>query len=231
MTRKKIIVFIKAIVTILLFFATKEIQYFFLDLFGWKLATLTMANQIILSLCANLVIVLLLVIIYFNDLKKEMLTFLKKPSANIDIGFKYWIIGIIVMFSSNVAILLLSPSSVAGNEVVVQKMIASLPWVMLINTGFLAPIIEEIAFRKTFYDTINNKKIFVIVSGFMFGLLHVIFSYNSIIDLLYIIPYGALGCAFAMMYKKTDSIFTSILFHSMHNTILTLISILTLILK
>ena len=43
-------------------------------------------------------------------------------------------------------------------------------------------------------------------------------------DLLYIIPYGALGATFAYAYYKTDTVFTTVTFHIIHNTILFLIS-------
>ena len=45
-------------------------------------------------------------------------------------------------------------------------------------------------------------------------------------ELLYIIPYGGLGAAFACMYQKTNTIFTDISMHMFHNSALILLSIL-----
>ena len=128
------------------------------------------------------------------------------------------------MMASNLVINSLA-GGVAGNEQTVQSMISSLPWLMLINAGILAPINEEIIFRKSFKNVIKNKWIFVLVSGFVFGLMHVLGNVNSWIDVLYIIPYGALGGAFAYAYHKTDTIFTPISFHMFHNIVLVLVSI------
>ena len=38
-------------------------------------------------------------------------------------------------------------------------------------------------------------------------------SSNNIVDILYIVPYGAFGATFAYAYYKTDTIYTSMLFH------------------
>ena len=48
-------------------------------------------------------------------------------------------------------------------------------------------------------------------------------------DFLYIIPYGALGAAFAYINVKTDNVYSSILVHFVHNSILTIFSIISLL--
>ena len=86
-----------------------------------------------------------------------------------------------------------------------------------------APLTEEIIFRKSIKDITNNKKIYILLSGFIFGSLHVITSLTSPIGLLYLIPYCSLGCIFAHLYHKTDNIFSTITAHSIHNTIALLV--------
>ena len=95
---------------------------------------------------------------------------------------------------------------------------------MLLTTIF-APINEEIIFRKSIQDCLKNKWVFIIVSGLIFGYLHVLGS-ESLYDFLYIIPYGSLGAAFAYLLSKTDNIYVTILMHLIHNGLLTIISIL-----
>jgi len=90
-------------------------------------------------------------------------------------------------------------------------------------------MVEELVFRKAFKDAIKNKWLFIIISGLIFGGMHVVGSYTTITDLLFIIPYSCLGFAFAAAYYNTDTIFTSITLHMIHNTILTVTSILTLL--
>ena len=103
--------------------------------------------------------------------------------------------------------------------------IVALPLVMLLNAGIIAPIIEELIFRKAFKDAIKSKWKFIIVSSLVFGLMHVI-SATTWIDLIFFIPYSCLGMAFAYIYTETDSVFPSILVHAFHNTTLIIFSII-----
>ena len=64
------------------------------------------------------------------------------------------------------------------------------------------------------------------MSALIFGLLHVIFSFNTWYDFLYVIPYGALGGAFSYILTKKNNIFIPITFHVLHNSIITIISII-----
>ena len=64
------------------------------------------------------------------------------------------------------------------------------------------------------------------ISGLLFGLAHVIGQTNIWTDWLYVIPYGVLGCSFAASYSDTDTIFTPILFHMIHNIVLIVTSII-----
>ena len=74
-------------------------------------------------------------------------------------------------------------------------------------------------FRKGFKKAFPNKYLFVILSGVIFGLLHVV-SAKTLLEALYIIPYSSLGIAFAITYYKTDTVFSSIFVHILHNSIL-----------
>lgn len=129
------------------------------------------------------------------------------------------------MMISNILINTLFKLGQAENEQLVQGMITDFPLVMLLNAGVIAPIIEELVFRKTFRDTIKGKWAFILTSSLVFGFMHVLVA-TSLIEIIFIIPYTLLGMAFAYMYYDTDSIYTSILAHILHNTILILISIL-----
>ena len=99
---------------------------------------------------------------------------------------------------------------------------------MVIIAGFIAPFNEEIVFRKTLKDVFKNKWVFAFLSFLLFGGAHVIGEATTLIDYLYIIPYGALGGAFALAYHDTDTIFTSLTLHMVHNLVLSLLSIFVL---
>ena len=130
------------------------------------------------------------------------------------------------MFISNFLLSFIFHFPGAKNESLVQDMIKSLPVLMVMNAAVFAPFVEEIVFRKTVKDVFKNVYLFMLVSFLLFGGAHVISQANSLVDLLYIIPYGSLGAAFAYAYYKTDTIFTSMMLHSFHNFVLVIMSIL-----
>ena len=128
------------------------------------------------------------------------------------------------MIISNNLISTFFTSASANNEDAVRSLIDLYPKYMLFSVGIYAPFVEELIFRKSIKDIIptNNKitkYLYIFISGFIFASLHVIGMIKSNYDLLYIIPYLALGISFAALYNKTDNIFSTIVMHSMHNII------------
>ena len=154
--------------------------------------------------------------VYFDDFKKNGKEHLKK-------GLKYWIIGLSIMITSNLLISILSPIKLAENEQSIRKVLEVVPLFIAFAAVIEAPIVEELLFRKSLFDVFSNKKIFVIVSGLLFGAFHIIGSATSIYSWLYIIPYAALGMSFAYAYVKTNNVITSICLHALHNFITLLI--------
>lgn len=165
-------------------------------------------------------------ILYGKELKQEWKKFKSNRKDNIDTAVKYYFIGLGIMIASNILINLFLKLGNSQNEVRVQSMIKSSPWIMLICVSIFAPIVEEILFRKTFKNVFKKKYVFIFVSGFIFGLLHIIgYKLKTPLELLYIIPYGALGLSFALMDYEVDSTFPSIFMHMFHNAALTILSI------
>lgn len=190
---------------------------------------LNVNTQMLLNLTTSLLIVITIFIVYRKYLIEKFIDFKKNLPEYFDTGFKIWFIGLIGMCAANILIATLSPVKEATNETLVQEMLKQTPLLSFISAAFIAPFLEEMLFRKSFGDIFKNKKIMFVASGILFGVLHVIFSYNVIWDFLYIIPYGFLGGAFAYQLYKTDNIYIPISFHIIHNGILTLISILSLL--
>ncbi len=180
-------------------------------------------NELIyLTLIKYFFFIILLAIIYWKYLKDKLIDFKNNFKKYLSISFKDWFCGFLIMIMSNIII----NSFISGlgeNESSVQALISSTPIFALFMTTFLAPFIEEMIFRKSLQDGINNKKIYMIMSGLIFGLVHVIGSTNPF-EYLLIIPYGALGFMFAHTINETDNIFCTIMMHTFHNGILTILA-------
>ena len=145
--------------------------------------------------------------------------FNKKFLSNMGTSLSYWMIGLAIMIVSNLFISIITNGGMPANEESVRDLIDKVPLYMLFNVIIYAPITEELVFRKSFKDFISNKYVYVLTSGLVFGGLHIISSLTDITGLLYIVPYGTLGITFAILYKKTDNIFSTISVHALHNFI------------
>ena len=196
-----------------------------LNLLNKDIQSFSYNTRILFSVIASFVFVLIILFIYRKYLKIKFNDFKKNISKYFDIGIKYWFIGILGMAIFNFLITNFSPIKEANNEALVQEMLNQAPLLSFISATILAPIAEEMLFRKSFEDIFKNKILMVFMSGLVFGLLHVIFSLKTPWDLLYIFPYGILGASFAYILYKTDNIYVPISFHMLHNGILTILSI------
>lgn len=197
-----------------------------LELLNIDYDTLSITNQTLLSLFSSLVMIIILIIIYRKSLKKDLKDFKDHYKEYLDLGLKCWIMGLVIMCASNLLIGLLTPVKEANNEVLVQEMLKTTPLLSFISATFFAPFIEEMLFRKSLGDIYENNYIKIFMCALVFGSLHVIFSMTSAWDLLYILPYGALGGAFAYILTKKNNILIPITFHMLHNGIITIISII-----
>ncbi len=218
---------LKSIFIVFLFFFNNYFQLIPILLFHIDFNHISDAVSIYLTTFSNIVTTLIIFLVYRKELLVEFRQFKKHFLENMDIGFHYWFFGLIGMALSNVVLTYFLSAGGATNEKIVQNMISTLPFLMLFNASIFAPIIEECTFRKAFKNVLKSKWGFVLFSGIVFGLLHVVSSFSSPIELLYAIPYSCLGISFAYMYFQSDTIFTSISMHMIHNFLLTLLSILT----
>ena len=183
-------------------------------------------QEVLINILSSCVLVIIMILIYHKYLKEKIIDYKKNYKDYFDKNISYWLLGIVVMGLFNFLIATFTPIHEANNEALVQEMLKKAPLLSFISATFIAPFLEEMLFRKNFGDIFKNKKLMVIASGLFFGILHVVFSITSYWDLLYILPYGALGASFAYMLYKEDNIFIPMTFHMLHNGILIVVSIL-----
>lgn len=185
-------------------------------------------NDIIAQLIADFIYLVIIVFIFRKSLKKDLIDYKNNFNSYIKIGLKGWMVGIAIMIVSNLILnIFIFKGNIAGNEEAIRDMLYQYPIYIAISSIIFAPIAEEITFRKILRNSINTKWVYILLSGFIFGFLHALTDISTWLDLLYIIPYGALGSVFAYMNYKTDNIFTSIVIHFLHNfiTIVLLLSV------
>lgn len=197
-----------------------------LSLFNIGLSKLSRNVKVGLLTIDSLIYVVILILLYKKDLKKGIDKFKENKEKSISIALKCWTFGCVIMYVSSIIISLINKQDISNNEQAVRESIKAAPLYMLFSCSIVAPLFEELVFRKSLKELIKNKWIFIILSGLIFGGLHVIGTYKNPIDILYIIPYGSMGCAFAYLLSKTDNITLPIMVHMIHNTILVVIQMI-----
>jgi membrane protease YdiL (CAAX protease family) len=153
-------------------------------------------------------------------LKEKFIDFKSNWKKYVEFMIKGWGLGLVLMSLSNLVIAYFIPVSTPENEVLIEQIFAVVPIYMLWSTVLYAPIVEEMIFRHSIRKVIKSKCPYIIVSGLVFGLTHVIYSADTLGSLLYFIPYSFIGWGLAWVYTKTDNIYSTIIMHLLHNGIL-----------
>lgn len=178
----------------------------------------------------NTFLLLTLVILFFPTLKKQFKFLCNNFSDYLYLSLKAWGIGFIIMVIANIIInTFVFPEQIAENEALNRSIIASYPIISLIEMAFIGPFIEEMLFRFALRKAWGKNKYFPLVTALIFGFCHVLASFETSSDLIYLvymIPYGALGYSFGYIYNKTDNIFSSTLVHTLHNFISVIVLLL-----
>lgn len=190
--------------------------------FNYIIKNITSINEYnynLLLIAHEIITLLLLVIIYRKRLKKDFIDFDKNYKKYLSLGFKVWIIGVMVMILSNNIIYNFVTNNVAYNQSANAAILHKLPLYSVISMVVCGPFIEEIVFRLSFKNVLKNKKLYYILSVLIFTSLHVLNGIKSPFELLFFIPYGALAIALSYILDKTDNIYTTVVIHTLHNAL------------
>lgn len=160
-------------------------------------------------------------LIYREDLINDFKDFKKKWKHILKISFLLWLIGFGIMFLSSIIIERCNWGINVNQEENI-RLLKEMPIVEIVCACLLAPITEELVFRRGLKKCSNNIYVYSFLSGLLFAFLHVISSItdsSSLLLLVYLVPYGALGAVFGYAYRKTDNIYGTIVMHSLHNAL------------
>ena len=162
---------------------------------------------------------MIFIIIFRKILIPDIIDFKKNGKQYIKDNYKYWLYGLLVMAISNIIISYFI--GLATNEASNRDMLVSIPIFSIISMVVCAPVVEELMTRVILKDKVSNI-VYYSLSGLIFGSLHLL-SATNLNEVFYVIPYGALGFAFAVIYKKSNNVCTNIFFHALHNSIAVLL--------
>ena len=179
-------------------------------------------GAIIIMIALYVMQITVLIIPMFNELKRDFIAFknnLKLYLSNI--LPRFGIISIIYLVCS------ISVMLIVGSMPNNQESLLSLPlYLTAILAILVAPLTEELMFRGFIRKFIKNDILFIILSSLIFGGLHVL-SADSLLQILFIIPYSVLGFALSLNYVKTKNIASNIFLHCAWNTMAVILTALT----
>ena len=225
MEKNRIYNILKLLICLVFFFSLNDISSLILKLLN--INSLSNKENVILQFILSLVLVLFTTILYINTIKKDYKKLKNNLSKNISLTIKYFIIFTILKYSvSFLSVIILTifkydtTNIISNNQNLIQEYIKASPILMFISVSFLGPYYEEILFRLSFKKVITNKYLYIIISGTLFGLLH-IFPLSDgitlILGIIQSISYVVMGIYFSYIYYKTDNIFISMGLHLLNN--------------
>lgn len=186
-------------------------------------------NDADIQVYANLISYIVLVIVSLAFFGHELVEQFKKiPSYGAFI--KGVLLGWCLLFaasciSSIIVVFFTQSEESSVNQQMITNLMEVHPLLMAGMTILCAPLAEEVVFRFTIMrGLLKNPWVGILLSSFLFGMIHVI----SAGDFIYIIQYMAMGMALGYVYYRHQNICFSIGVHAVQNLISTALVLLTI---
>lgn len=171
-------------------------------------------------------IFIMVLVLNFKELKKDFVIFIKNIKVYLPFIIKRYLIMLGVMVIVALPIVYLNNGATSSNQSLINEMFVKIPFLTFLLSVIYAPFVEESIFRLSIRKFFDNKLVFVLVSGILFGMLHMIDKFTSFYDLLYIFQYSALGICLALAYFDSKNIFVSMSMHFIQNFLAAVVALL-----
>lgn len=219
--------FIKLVILLIIFFNIGSIVDGVFSLIGVDLNLLSIKDvSYIEGLCESILIIIV-VLLYKKELSLAFADF--RENFNVNEFFKLTAIFLGIKIGSAFLTMIISMIinvniTTSENQSLIDLFTSTSPLIMLITTSYLAPVVEEGIFRLGIRKVIKNDNLFILISGLIFGLMHIFPTTLVLAEALtYGITYVAMGWVLSWIYVKTDNIWYSITIHALNNLLSMLI--------
>lgn len=209
--------FIKATLILFSYLFYTQIFSYFLNAFG--------VNDIVtVSFVADLIFLFGIVCLYRKNMKKGFFEFFDKKNVrkNVFKIFKY----VLLMYCSLLALIIIGELLFPGvqyngeNTTALYDLLTLSAIYTIFKTMIFAVIAEELVFKKSIRNIINNKILFVLVSALIYAIMNVMYSSGSYITFYDFLTYFILASVTAYAYvKNNDNIFLVMVIKFIYNLI------------
>ncbi len=172
-----------------------------------------------MTIASYLIILLLMIFLFRKQLVHDFKLFREYFREYSSLVFKTWGKSLLIIMITSLSIQIITGTTQANNQINLQESFNVMPVFIALLSIIYAPIAEELMFRGVIRKFIKNDRVFIIVSGILFGLLHVIDDSKTLAEFSYVIVYSALGVYLSSLYAKTNNICTNIFMHMLQNTL------------
>ena len=210
-------------------------RIFSILLYLFNVNELTEGSQIFLNFIMSLILLIIVTFVYRDKLKKDFKELKKNKKKIICYILQMFVVFMVLKYFLGFITVILteifkidSEAIVSVNQETIEGFIKKAPILMFITSVILAPMYEETLFRVGFRKAFKSDLLFILLSGTLFGMLHIFPLEDGVsltLGLIQSVSYVGMGLYFAYLYNKSDNIFCSVGIHFLNN----LISILTII--
>ena len=211
----------KLLIIILIFFNVGWIAATVLNLFGisdLNSAQLAVANLVLMTIISSFCLLL-----YHKELKEDWQKFREKLGKNIATSFKlFGLFMIIKMLAAIITVIVSLALNLdflqSENQELIESFAISAPLAVFVSAVILAPFLEEIIFRLGFRKITNNKYLYILTTGLIFGLMHIFpTDLDMAMALTQSIVFVAMGFTLSAMYWHRPNIWIVIIVHALNN--------------
>lgn len=167
-------------------------------------------------------VVFVTVALAWPSIKHSYHRFIEQWYKNINLIIVLCVISFIVNISLSLLVSYVTSTTGSNNQNLIEQSSTMMPFLTILSTCLVAPIVEECVFRSGLFAFIRKKFNFflaALLSSVFFASLHfseALFTGNFN-DLSYLIVYTAIGFVFAYAYEKSDSVMVSGSIHFLNN--------------
>ena len=110
-----------------------------------------------------------------------------------------------------------------SNEAMIRALMAQSPWLLILFIALLAPLYEEVLFRRVLYGRLlaaGRPVLGLVLSSGLFALVHEIPGLGGNpwpVTLALWAVYAGLGAVFALLYRRCGTLWAPICAHATHN--------------
>lgn len=180
-------------------------------------------DEIITVFIADLIFFLGIVILYKNDLKQGFITFIKEFSISKKVLFiiKWVAILFAINIIGGIITEMIFPSLESDGNTTSIYSLASISTIYTIFKALIfAPIAEELVFKKTIREIINNNTLFIVTSSLIYALINIMYTDISVLTIFDMISYFAFSAVLSHVYiKNKDNIVMPMLIKFSYNLI------------